>query len=409
MATFARECPCQAVESAHRLQSDSAVFCPVCVNVALHESLDRHKKVLQKRNEAREECAKRLTEIRRGKSLSELEYESQRLREHLASLRQQCGSLAVQVASQVVENDERRAHQENPGISRAKLNSLTESLCDPERGALMRAIVSSTGHVKVLRFRWAIQVFAMHRLDVDQEDSRPNTRHRHARGIGKIGGLPIPHAGPELYSVLPPHELQSALRLVASLISTVARCLGIVLPHPILLQPNGPVGDITDTVTEQSLEQQATRRPSPELSAAPSVASSTSSLTSLIGATSAWGRSAKKALKRATGGQQALKDVAHTMIPPSMDASVVAKRLHHATSAVLAEDNSPSSSLYALSQSQINDESFAIGLQLLQNNVVALCIRAGVPVATLWPAEAILLNLHALWCFCKEQVDQHEA
>jgi len=48
-------------------------------------------------------------------------------------------------------------------------------------------------------------------------------------------------------------------------------------------------------------------------------------------------------------------------------------------------------------------DEFAIGLQLLQNNVIALCIRAGVPVSQLWPAEALLLNLHELLVFCQEQ------
>jgi len=51
-----------------------------------------------------------------------------------------------------------------------------------------------------------------------------------------------------------------------------------------------------------------------------------------------------------------------------------------------------------------NDDEFAIALQLLQNNIVALCIRAGVPVTALWPAEAVLLNLHALQVHCRGQL-----
>jgi len=50
------------------------------------------------------------------------------------------------------------------------------------------------------------------------------------------------------------------------------------------------------------------------------------------------------------------------------------------------------------------EDQFSIGLQLLQNNVVALCIRAGVPVEELWPAEAILLNLYSLWVYCQSQI-----
>lgn len=395
-----RECPCHGVGSSHRPHSDAPVLCAVCVNHALQKSLEQHSRAIQARDEARDECARRLEELRRGQSISELAYESQQLRYRLATLRHQCGSLAVKVASSGVENDERRAQHEDPAPAQQQLQRLHDSLCDPDAGALSRSIASSTEQVKKLRFQWAIQVFAMHRLDVDQDErnSRPTMRHRHARGIGKIGGLPLPHAGPELYGVLPPHELQSALRLVASLTSTVARCLGIVLPHPIRLQPDGPNGDITDTVTQQTMRNVQ----SPGIDRKePSVASSTTSLLSIMETTSSWGR---KALARATG-HQALKETAHTsIIPPSMDSTAVTRRLRHASSAVLAEDHSLSTSLYALSHTITDQDEFAIGLQLLQNDIVALCIRAGVPVATLWPAEAVLLNLYALWMYCKGQV-----
>ena len=67
----------------------------------------------------------------------------------------------------------------------------------------------------------------------------------------------------------------------------------------------------------------------------------------------------------------------------------------------MAEDTGPGSSQFALVVE--NDEEFAIALQLLQNNVVVLCIRAGVPVSKLWPAEAVLLNLYQLDQYCHEQ------
>lgn len=41
------------------------------------------------------------------------------------------------------------------------------------------------------------------------------------------------------------------------------------------------------------------------------------------------------------------------------------------------------------------EERFAIVLQLHQNDVAALCIWAGVLVATLWSAEALLLNVNS--------------
>jgi len=51
------------------------------------------------------------------------------------------------------------------------------------------------------------------------------------------------------------------------------------------------------------------------------------------------------------------------------------------------------------------EEKFATGMQLLQNDVVALCFRAGVDVAALWPAESVLLNLYSLWYQCKRMTE----
>ena len=118
---------------------------------------------------------------------------------------------------------------------------------------------------------------------------------------------------------------------------------------------------------------------------------------------SSWKRSAKNVLKRATGQQRIELSAKNAFIPPSMDAELVKKRIHHATAAVMAEDSSPGSSKFALSAEVMHLEDFAIALQLLQNNVIVLCIRAGVPVAKLWPAEAVLLNLYALSVYCEEQ------
>ena len=256
--------------------------------------------------------------------------------------------------------------------------------------------------------------------------------------IGKIGGLPLPHAGPELYGVLPPRELQSALRLVASVTCTVARCLGIVLPHTILLTPDDLTGDIADTVSEGAIRQKANetinstgRSREQQEQPKTDLQSSTSSLYSLMDG-SYWKKSAKKvaksALARATGYQNHTTSNTATetsssssqgrnsdqhpnascshITPPSLDTSQVSIRIHHATAAVIAEDNTNSvkSSKYALSADVMNQQEFAIALQLLQNNVIVLCIRAGVPVSKLWPAEAMLLNLYALDGYIQQQI-----
>ena len=365
---------------------------------------------MENRNSAREECLQRLSN--RGQRVSELGFESERLREKLTKLREECGSLAVQVASQVVENDARR--DQSWHLPKEQLQRLNQALYYPEGGAMTQAMSTATDTVKRLRFAWALQVFGMFRLDVAAEVKRPTERQRNARGIGKIGGLPLPHAGPELYGPLPQRELQSALRLVAGLTLTLARCLGVLLPHPILLQPHGPQGDIIESVsavdepkketsTEEAIDKNAA------IIQKPPVATTASSIISLM-ETSTWGRSARTALQRATGTktgpilshQPVLEK--QVVVPPSMDSTAVSQRLLHAKAAVLAE-TAKSSERFALVPSAHGEE-FAIGLQLLQNDVVALCIRVGVPVSELWPAGAVLLNLQALMRHCQLQVMQ---
>ena len=273
------------------------------------------------------------------------------------------------------------------------------------------AVNSAKFQVKMLRFQWAIQAFETHRLDVgdgqesasstDKNDSNNDTNtRRRGRGIGKIGGLPLPHAGPELFGVLPPLELQSALRLVASVTSTVSRCLGIHLPHPILLQPTGPVGDITESILRE--------KDAPEFCGVEGEPNTTEQATLL--SLSTVSSVSKTASARAKVQPQLIlidEERSQSLVaPPSMEPSVVQKRLGHAKAAILAEDNDSNNKAtrFALAAAAMHQDEFTIALQLLQNNIVALCIRAGVPVATLWPAEALLLNLHALYVYCKRQI-----
>lgn len=418
----ARKCLCHYVDDNDRRTelSDPTLRCPACVQRTLKPYIERRKQAELDHAKAREECARQLQTLPNYNRLSELQAESQHLRDRLATLRNECADMAVRVASQAVEND---THRETTGmdsyleVHRHNLEALENNLI---HGSMNHAIQVATSQVRVLRFQWARKALAMHRLDTDVEDvkltplqrrrqqSQPNQPlQRRARGIGKIGGLPLPHAGPELYGVLPPRELQSALRLVASLTSTVARCLGILLPHPILLTPNGKTGDITDTVAGHELEHRSNesthrKRQEEHKRDHPVGSSSNSSLRSLVD-TAYWKQSAKKALARATGQQKIQTSTKNTFVPPSMDTSHVSQRLHHATAAILAEDQSISSSKFALSTDAIGHDDFAIALQLLQNNVIVLCIRAGVPVAKLWPAEAMLLNLQALDLYCEEQ------
>jgi len=364
-----------------RAKTLSPVLCPSCVRNSLQGLLEQRRIALEERNRARETCADCLRQLQQEPSLSELAYESQTLREELGRLRHDCGSLAVQVAAQVVKNEERRSNAPEDRLdSRVKLHKLQESLV---QSAMPLALQEAQTVIRIRRFQLAIQAFEMHKLQVGEEES-DSFRHRHARGIGKLGGLPLPHAGPELYGVLPPQELSSALRLVASLTLIVSQCLGIVLPHPILLQrgKSKVAGDIIETCAVRPSDSD-----SDSTHGDPSPNTLMSSITSL------WTK------KHSANTPTLIMD---DHMP--LDRHAVAERLQHAQYAVLSENESPSSCNYVLTTANANTpEAFAIGLQLLQNDVVALCIRAGVSIEDLWPAEVLLLNLHALWKFCLKQ------
>ncbi|VEU45160.1 unnamed protein product [Pseudo-nitzschia multistriata] len=474
----ARRCLCHYITeenngngvSFSRGERDTTLRCSVCVQNLLRSSVQRHRQALQQHAIAKKECERELASIPRNR-IPELQAESQRLREKSAALRKECGEMAVKIAHVALENDtlrETMAVDSSPlERQRLDLERLENGLLE---GSLEQAIETATRQVRFLRFQWAQKVFAMHRLQIDpdhikltplqkrHQKTKPGQQlQRRARGIPKISGLPLPNAGPELYGFLPPRELQSALRIVATVTSTVARCLGIVLPHRVLLTFNtsdSSVGDIADTVTEDDLrERNAARSQKPQTgyhqgedtprhdsyfsnypnqvrgtsnsggyrTAQPVASSSTASLYSMMD-TSYFYKKAKKALAKATGqrptstgsnSNNARGRPGTATIERSFDATIVAQRLNHATAAILndvdttaeaANNKNSSASKFALSTKAMHQgDDFAIALQLLQNNVLTLCIRAGVPVSKLWPAEAMLLNLHELDKFCQQQ------
>ena len=438
--------------------------CGGCVQRALQPFQKRHEQAQLSHAIAKEKCSRHfsLSDTSSFQKLGDWQAESQRLRDRLSELQQHCSSLAVRLASQAVENDDHREqlaardHFSNELCESHIMDRLEDNLL---HGGMSHALQVATNQVKVLRFQLAVRALQMHRLDVEQPESHNHNngahsnnnnipslrnqphRQQRARGIGKIGGLPLPHAGMELYGVLPPRELQSALRLVASVTSTVSRCLGIVLPHPILLVTNHQsnngqqMGDITDTVSEKALykihsasssstTRETSRNAQPQQGGAASSSASSalsSSFSSLISG-STWKKTAKSAFKKmTTTGQQSFQAAVTSKVVPasssasssSLDAHQVQQRIHHATAAVIAENSASLSSLsssssassrYSLSSEVMNQEEFTIALQLLQNNVICLCIRAGVPVRKLYPGEALLLNLHALQVHCMQQL-----
>jgi len=330
--------------------------------------------------------------------VAELRDRSQKLRQELESLRQQCARAAMKTCEIQLKTEERQQQQQKQAavaVNLERLHRLEKSLCDNSQGALVQAIHSAQNHARTLRFHWALRAFQMHRLQVDDENIKKQPERRKGQrsfvsGIGKIFGLPLPHAGPELYFVLPAEELQSALRLVASLTCLASRCLGIVLPHPILLQPpNENEVDESDIAGHSICGHHQSE----------GVYNNATSSSNILNATGSLNSSISSALQSGTNSLN------NYQAPSSMDPTKVEQRVKHAVSAVIAEDQSKTTH-YALSAEKMNQDEFAIALQLLQNDIIALGIRAGVPVDKLWSGEAVLLNLHALHLYCETQVVQ---
>ena len=379
------------------------IYCSVCVRHALHDAAQvRHTAAQAEWSTAREVCTRHFATRHEPSRVAELQEHSQRLRSEREHLRQQCAAAALRTCELQLQNEERQQQQRKQAavaVHMEQLHRLEKSICDADQGAMVQAIQNARAHVRTLRFQWALRAFQMHRLQVADDDVGPSRKKLAERrkgqrnfvsGIGKIGGLPVPHAGPELYGVLPAEELQSALRLVAALTCLAARCLGILLPHPILLLPlNDSECEENDIAGHRSrnLQSDGVDFSRPVGNSHVHYNNATESLTTSI----------SSALQtRNTSDSKSYK------APSSMDPVNVEQRVRHAVSTIIAEDQNQTT-LYALSAEKVNHDEFAIALQLLQNNIIALAIRAGVPVDKLWPGEAVLLNLHALHLYCEEQ------
>jgi hypothetical protein len=503
-------------------------------------------------------------------TLSQYRDLSNRLQKRLDFLRKECATRSVSIGKTSMSTNERAKslgeQRERVQELRDSLSLMYDTVLSSSDGCQQDDGTSSSGdgifvaggslsdtiqlHVQAIRsqrFRLAMQAFEMHRMDIGAEyndmtfedllrvdsihSKTSNSANRRAfqanaeeearlkkrirekvpSGIGKIGGMPLPHAGQSLYGVLPPNVLTSSLRLVANLTNVLARCLGIILPHPILLRPlttpnsgicneeegllDNQTGDIIASVNSQKLQENkiddirittmqhydnlgeseeegepmegnaeeisTLESSSPHYPSIPVVtSSSTGSLLSLVGSSSNMlSRSARRALDVMKGHQhshrQSIDDnecgVMQKVSPPSMDDSSVRHRLRHSSYAIICEStthapnptknskshdarndssNENKGGLYvqyelrsptynsnsvvsgqtistnsSLDRDELNrqEEHFTIGLQLLQNNVMALSLKAGVPIQALWPADAMLLNLHSLKLFFMNQ------
>ena len=478
---------------------------------------------------------------------SQINQHVSQLKQQLDKLRSQSNALAVRVTAKTMENDERQeqlqVNLEKVQLAKERLDRMSQCMlmqsesfdansnvnASPNEvggmtvigGGLKDALVSGTQQIQTLRFHFACKVFDMHRLDVGEKytkqsgatkDDEAKKANESATGVGKIGGLPLPHAGPALYGVIPPLVLASSLRLVASLTQLVARCLGVVLPHPILVcfrecsrcggmyDFGADVIDVSvsdecdDEVDEEFLDDSenhklctSCREGTSDSNAAaakatqqtnePSTSTSTlaqkrsyllkfvgSSARKAIAITSSATTRAITHMHQSTASIDSATSSGSTIMARSsmnnaaqqpaspvsnaMSKESIAKRISHASFAYLRENHDKSATEYVLNPPRWNEtkndasidsrnqsssnkpettksdpthtstsifatreefhvaeERFATGMQLLQNDVVALCFRAGVDVSTLWPAESVLLNLYSLWHHCKTMAE----
>jgi hypothetical protein len=542
-------------------------LCQACASRILSSQIARYKDAKEAHHTKQLECRNRLLATRIGGDESsnsqhntnsfshthplpdpnQINHRVSQLKQRLEMLRHHSSKLAIQVTSKTVENDEREERLEmnsaivysaEERLERLRQNlllcSTTNSLSnmavsiDEKKdvdnpiqtnnntvgGGLRDALVSGTRQIQSLRFQYAVRVFDMHRIDVGEKysnqskdessTSKKSSNVTTASGVGKIGGLPLPNAGPALYGVLPPSVLASSLRLVASLTNLVARCLGVVLPHPILGCSRECVrcgvvfnfgGDVIDLVSVEDGHEddkrlcgtcqtelysfnsttkndqrgpRGTKMQPPVYQKQPHQTAPKSSLFKFVGS------SARKALALATGSAVASSypsntniNVQHLSSPArlsptkqkssasssvSMSPDAISRRINHSSFAVLLENSEAGATEYVLNPPRWKEESaskgsdetnsngdqstlgsdgsanpnksrtantafsnredfhiaeerFATGLMLLQNDVVALCFRAGVDVSTLWPAESVLLNLNVLWRHCQQMVE----
>eukprot|EP00816_Leptocylindrus_hargravesii_P009028 CAMPEP_0196808140 /NCGR_PEP_ID=MMETSP1362-20130617/8124_1 /TAXON_ID=163516 /ORGANISM="Leptocylindrus danicus, Strain CCMP1856" /LENGTH=391 /DNA_ID=CAMNT_0042182355 /DNA_START=74 /DNA_END=1247 /DNA_ORIENTATION=- len=279
-------------------------------------------------------------------------------------------SAAVSLASATVSNDEEenaaRESQNTLTVARSQLSKMQLSTLTDFADAVER----TRGDVRMTRYTLALDLFQMFRLDIAQ-DAAARGRAKKASaissstrsspsGVGKISGLPLPHAGLPLYGVLPRPIQTSALRLVASLTAELARVLVINLPHPLLLRERDTGCQLADHIV-RSRDNEA--NPS-------------------------------------------------KLMLPDMSAPAIEKRIKRATAAIILETPRSGTSSDDLIPEYVlqppeeplsmakEQEEFEVGLQLLQHNIIYLCMSIGVSPGDMRAAEAVLLNLNE----CKKYI-----
>ncbi len=205
---------------------------------------------------------------------------------------------------------------------------------------------------EVLNARWdsVLYIFGMYRLSISERS-----------GIGKILGLPLPNSA-SLYSMLPKPALTTALRLVAGLTTHLARVLDFSLPHPIVcanFNKSKKDGEEYDKLIHR-------QEPTPRTPPFP--------IMSL--------RHKLKCAKAVVLLEQPTPDNSMKRAGIGNQRCFISQQQEY----VLELPEDPNDYLLR--------EEFGIGLQLLQHNVISLCMKIEVAPDDMHPAEALLMNLY---------------
>ena len=226
---------------------------------------------------------------------------------------------------------------------------------DKERHRRVRQEVSEGA------WRRASEIFAL--FPIKQTSGPP--RRGSLRGVMTIVGLPLPNVGSAvLASALPRNVCASALAAVALLTSVVARVLGVTLPHPLIPRLGT---DAYAAVTDRAGTASARRHSFDE-----SFADEDS------GRPTSWSAGAFRRGK-----------------VPAPGSSVGASQGRATSFLASSPRNGPQRYALAPAVGASNDN-FVVALNLLQNDLTHLCVKAGLDPQDLWPAEALLLNLAEL-------------
>lgn len=509
----------------------------------LKKVLQIRKQALEERDNRKEWCTRRLRELREENTTStmmiasdhqnstnepnsflnknnprQIKYYHDTLRNHEHNLRRKCEQLSVSLASLQVSNDSRESSLlQSNSIIHNSMENIKRVFEDCAIQGLENTFAENNRTVTELRFKLALQAFDMYKLDIG-EDQKKNVGlngavenvKKDTSGYGRISGLALPHAGPIYYALFPSTILNSALRLVASLTFCVSQCLGITLPHPILLRPEMSVvrdEDIMKASYKKNVNSSSWERTKRSDDSKSTTNGTFDDATNLGNFEKTKQHISGKQEKRATDNsnnkffRRGLSNIKNALIrtqqqqlqqqnsstKPNKHSTItttpndevlisiddvygendldpqtmcktdkaeytrnlkfpVQSYISHASFAILREncedkkdvteyalsipdpDKKVVSSSISFSGStsnershtarntnnnnverinnvhKVTEEHFSIGLQLLQNDVVALCIRTGVHAKDLWPAEAVLLNLNALWLHCQTKV-----